>query len=158
MKITKRNMILTWVLLVICMLAIPVKANAKKYYSMEELGVSKFSGTPYYEIGSWKGNTITYRKYDTSKGSDRPKIGSWKKAKITKKTKYYVGNANRFYNVLDDYTDDEGYYYPSEVEFVKKTTKAQFKKYYRKSSFVWVDLVIKKGKVKTVIYKSQVAG
>lgn len=140
----------------VCTFIIPMTASAKKYYSMGQLGVPGYSGTPYYQIRSWKGNTITYRKYDTSKSSKKPKTGKWQKAKITGKTKYYVGDAKHFDKVVDRYVDKDGYYYPSEVKFVTKSNKTKFKQYYKGKSSIRVDLVIKKGQVKTVIYKTEV--
>lgn len=156
MKSKKKTIFMTCILLMVCTFIIPMTASAKKYYSMEKLGVPGYVGAPYYQIRSWKGNTITYRKYDTSTSSKKPKTGKWKKAKITSKTKYYVGDAKHFNKVVNRYVDKDGYYYPSEVKFVVKSSKAKFKKYYRGKSRIRVDLVIKKGKVKTVIYKSKV--
>ena len=155
----KKSMVTVCMLMLACILMIPVSASAKTYYSMKQLGVSNYTGTPNYQVKKWKGNTIKYRKFDTSKGSDYPKTSKWKTAKITKSTKYYKGNVNRFYKVLDNYMDDEGRYSPRKVKFISKTSKSNFKKYYRKnSSFVWINMVIKKGKIKKIIYGAQVAG
>lgn len=155
----KRTMIFSWIMIMLCVLIAPVPVSAKEYYTMKEVGISDFSGAPYYQIRSWKGNTITYRVYDTTYGSDDPVIGKWKKAKINSKTKYYVGDYGKYdeYQTLCQYLF--GFYdYSNNVDYLKKSTKAKSRKWVRKYKTPRVDMVIKKGKVKKLVYNAQVAG
>ena len=154
----KRVVIISWILVMACILMDPMPASAQTYYTMREVGISGFPGTPHYEIRSWNGNTITYRVMDTSNGSDYPVIGKWKKAKVNGKTKYYAGNLERY-----DQTQMICYelfgtsFYPDVVDYLKKSTKSKCKKYLRKKN-PRVDMVIKKGKIKVLVYNAQVAG
>ncbi|MDE6434153.1 MAG: hypothetical protein K2L07_07970 [Lachnospiraceae bacterium] len=72
-------------------------AFAKKYYSLQEIGLSGCTNDNVdYGILSVKGKTVKYVKYRLSKQTNRwVKVGETKTAKITSKTKYYMGNASK---------------------------------------------------------------
>lgn len=72
-------------------------AFAKKYYSLQEIGLSGCTKDNVdYGILSVKGKTVKYVKYKLSKQTNCwVKVGETKTAKVTSKTKYYMGNASK---------------------------------------------------------------
>lgn len=72
-------------------------AFAKKYYSLQEIGLSGCTTDDVdYGILSVKGKTVKYVKYRLSKQTKRwVQVGEIRTAKLTSKTKYYMGNANK---------------------------------------------------------------
>lgn len=72
-------------------------AEAKKYYSLKDIGLSGCTndGTD-YAILSIRGNVVRYEKYQISKKTGEwERVGKVKTAKLTGKTKYYVGDSKQ---------------------------------------------------------------
>lgn len=72
-------------------------AEAKKYYSLKNIGLSGCTndGTD-YAILSIRGNVVRYEKYQIAKKTGEWKrVGKVKTAKLTGKTKYYVGDSKQ---------------------------------------------------------------
>ena len=80
-----------------CMLGNRTIVKAQKYYSLKELGLSGCTEDNVdYGILSIKGNTMKYVKYKFSEETKRwLRVGGIKTAKLTSKTKYYMGNADK---------------------------------------------------------------
>lgn len=86
--------------------AVTAYASPYRYYSDAELGRKGNGRDKTYYIYSIKGNTITYRRshwvsYPEGYGNIDP-YGKLRKAKLTKKTKYYVGNFAKYAIYVDD--------------------------------------------------------
>ncbi len=71
--------------------------EAEKYYSLQNIGLSGCTTDRIdYSILSIRGNTIRYVVYQFSdKDCEWVQIGEVRKAKLTLKTKYYMGNLNK---------------------------------------------------------------
>lgn len=71
--------------------------KAQKYYSLKEIGLSGCTEDDVdYGILSIKGNTMRYVIYKYSSETKRwLRVGGTKTAKLTSKTKYYMGNADQ---------------------------------------------------------------
>ncbi len=98
-------------------------AFAKKYYSLQEIGLSGCTNDDVdYGILSVKGKTVKYIKYKLSKRTNRwVKVGQTKTAKITSKTKYYMGNAGKVSSAVKNGKDSAK----------KKVTKKRMKRMQR---------------------------
>ncbi len=72
-------------------------AEAEKYYSLQEVGLSGcVTDNVNYTIVSIRGNTIKYIKYQCSgKKCAWKRVEGIKTAKLTSKTKYYMGNSEK---------------------------------------------------------------
>ncbi|MGN0153477.1 MAG: hypothetical protein ACI4A3_03435 [Lachnospiraceae bacterium] len=72
-------------------------AQAKRYYSLEEIGLSGCTlDNVDYAILSIRGNTIRYTKYQIANGScEWKQIGDVQTARLTSKTKYYMGDLKK---------------------------------------------------------------
>lgn len=77
-------------------------AEAKKYYSLRDIGLSGCTTDNVdYGILSIRGNTVKYVQYNMSnKGSARGRAGKVQTAKLTSATKYYIGDASKVSNSL----------------------------------------------------------
>lgn len=71
--------------------------EAKKYYSLKEIGLSGCATDNVdYAIFSIRGNTIKYSMYKfSSKNCEWERISGVKTAKLTSKTKYYMGDSQK---------------------------------------------------------------
>lgn len=80
-----------------CVLGNRTTVKAQKYYSLRELGLSGCTDDNVdYGILSIKGNTLRYVIYKYSSETKRwLRVGGTKTAKLTSKTKYYMGNADQ---------------------------------------------------------------
>lgn len=95
-------------------------AEAKKYYSLKNIGLSGCTEDDTdYGILSIRGNVIRYEIYRVSvKTGERKRIGKAKTAKLTSKTKYYVGDSKQVSSSLrkdkkrkkNDHTNDNKKY------------------------------------------------
>lgn len=97
MKKFQKNVFAVYMLvLALCIFPIIRSEAAVKYYSPISLGIHRES---HYAIKSIKGNVLTYIKYKY--GTDAHgefcivRSGSYKKAKVTPRTKYWVGNTRK---------------------------------------------------------------
>ncbi|MDO5156832.1 MAG: hypothetical protein Q4D51_12800 [Eubacteriales bacterium] len=72
-------------------------AHAKKYYTLREIGMSDCACDQVdYNILSVRGRTLKYEKYEKIPNSTMwRKVGDVKSAKLTKNTKYYMGNSRK---------------------------------------------------------------
>lgn len=72
-------------------------AEAKKYYSLREIGLAGCTKDYVdYAIISIRGKTLKYVRYQYyGKSYGWKQIGSIKTAKLTSKTKYYMGNSDK---------------------------------------------------------------
>lgn len=83
-------------------------AEAKKYYSLKEIGLTGCANDNVdYAIFSIRGNTIKYSVYKISKGScEWERISGVKTAKLTSKTKYYMGDSKKVSSSLKEHRED----------------------------------------------------
>lgn len=93
--------LLCGMVLLLCMVMVYGNTSyAKKYYSLDDIGLTGCaSDNTDYSIISIRGNQLKYVKYSREKGSTRWKQdGQIRKAKLSSKTKYYMGNSGRLRN------------------------------------------------------------
>lgn len=74
--------------------------QAKKYYTLEEIGLEGCATDETdYAIISLRRNQVQYLKYKKSKENGKwHQTGEVKRAKLTPKTKYYMGNGGKLRN------------------------------------------------------------
>ena len=72
-------------------------AEAKKYYSLRDVGLKGCTTDNLdYGILSIRGNTVKYVKYElANNGYEWRKVGNVQSAKLTSATKYYVGDSGK---------------------------------------------------------------
>ena len=83
-------------------------AEAKKYYSLKEIGLSGCATDNVdYAVFSIRGNTIKYAIYKFSpKSREWERISGVKAAKLTSKTKYYMGDSKKVSSSLKKNKED----------------------------------------------------
>ena len=93
-RIFKRILLIMGVVLLFCSVR---TAEAKKYYSLSDVGLSGSAKDEVdYAILSIRGNKVRYQKYQISgSGYKRERVGKIKTAKLTSKTKCYVGDSKK---------------------------------------------------------------
>lgn len=91
--------------------------EAKKYYSLRDIGLSGCTTDSVdYGILSIRGNKVKYIQYKiSSNGYTWEKVGNVQTAKLTSATKYYVGDASKVSNSLKKQGDTEAYLETLEV-------------------------------------------
>lgn len=72
-------------------------AEAKKYYSLKDIGLAGcITDDVDYAVLSIRGNTIKYFKYKISpKNYEWERVGDVQTARLTSKTKYYMGDSKK---------------------------------------------------------------
>ncbi|MDE6760927.1 MAG: hypothetical protein K2J90_09655 [Lachnospiraceae bacterium] len=83
-------------------------AEAKKYYSLKEIGLSGCTTDNVdYAIFSIRGNTVKYSVYKfSSRSREWERVSGVKVAKLTSKTKYYMGDSQKVSSSLKKYKED----------------------------------------------------
>lgn len=84
-------------------------AEAKKYYSLKDIGLSGCTTDNVdYAILSIRGNTIKYTTYKISQGNcEWERVGNVQTARLTSKTKYYMGDSKKVSNSLKKNIESE---------------------------------------------------
>lgn len=83
-------------------------AEAKKYYSLKEIGLSGCATDNVdYAVFSIRGNTIKYAIYKfSSRSREWERVSGVKAAKLTTKTKYYMGDSKKVSSSLKKNKED----------------------------------------------------
>lgn len=154
-KSLKKVLFLLAAIMFVSSLSLNAHASSR-YYSFKQLGVKNRDKLPKYKIVSVKGNTVKYKKVlrwiETEEGATVVFEKKVRSAKLTKKTRYYVGS-------LKKYNQESEKRYSSYTQF--KWIKRVNKKVFKKKSKGWgcEDLVfLKNGKVIKIFTNMQVAG
>ena len=126
-----------------------------KYVSLKTVGLTDFQNMTKFRIVSVNGNTVRYRKVKIgSKNGDVDiTFGKIKTAKLTKKTKYYVGSVNRYNKTFTKGASTAFL----DKKWIKRVSKSKFKKVLTGKEW-WDVVVVKKGKVVKIFTKMQLAG
>lgn len=99
-------------------------AEAKKYYSLSDIGLSgSTEDKTDYVILSIRGNVVRYQRYQVSKSNNWERVGEVETARLTSKTKCYVGDAKKVSDELRSGTRKEkknNYYDSGRKHLVKK--------------------------------------
>ena len=98
-------------------------AEAKKYYSLQDVGLSGCTTDDVdYTIVSIRGNTIKYIEYQFSEKTQKwKKVKGIQTAKLTSDTKYYMGNSKKVSTSLKKEDTDKN-------DTVKKDKKVKLQK------------------------------
>ncbi|MDO4634083.1 MAG: hypothetical protein Q4B01_09530 [Eubacteriales bacterium] len=114
--------------------------SAKKYYSSKQAGFpTNYKTFKQKHIVSVSGNKLTYRDViigDSDNGV-KTRLGKLKSARITSKTKFYLGEPSRYFNNLRK---------TANPKWLKKVSKSTFASKLTANSW-WDHVVIKNGKV-----------
>ena len=132
------------ILLIFCLVfAFNNTADAKKYYSLNDIGLSGCATDNIdYAVLSIRGNTVQYIKYVRKTGSGRwVQEGKSQKAKLSSKTKYYMGNSGRLRNRSADLNTSK---------WISRVRKGTVKKEYGGRNN---EIVIIRGKVMKLVIK-----
>ena len=128
--------------------------QAKTYYSTKQVGLTgkyDFITGQKYRIVSIKGNTVRYRTVTTvpTEYEFKLKFGKMKTAKLTSKTKYYIGDIKVFNNNTNPVFQNK--------KWITKVKKAAFTKALNGKGW-WDRIIVKSGKVKKIFINMQLAG
>ena len=142
-RIGLEKLICGFILVSIMVVAFNTDSQAKKYYSLEDIGVACCtSDNVDYAVLSIRGNRIQYVRYERETDGVRWKqTGAVKKARLTSKTKYYMGNADRLRNRSVD---------PDKSKWISRIRKGIAKKEYGGRNN---EIVIVRGKVVKLIIR-----
>ena len=153
-KLKKRSIIsfvLVMSLVASCILNNSV-SMAKKYYSLKKVGIKKYYYSYDIEVVSLKGKTLTYDEVYRVTEIQETRVR--KKAKITNKTKYYIGDAERFvekggYNNQADSVN---------VKWLNKVSKKKFFKSLTRDNYNYAVICVKNGKIVSIVTNVILAG
>lgn len=133
----RNHIIIIIAVLFISVFVCNISVEAKKYYSLEDIGLSgSATDNTDYSVLSFRGNTLRYVKYEKDNESGKwKKKGKSKKAKVSSKTKYYIGYSNKLRNRSVD---------PNSTKWIARVGKKTIKK---KMSGRNNEIIVRKGKV-----------
>ena len=150
-KLCKRMLLVLVLMNLVCCFSIT--ANATKYLSLKNVGLKKFQSMDKYRIISISGKTVRYGMIKTVPKNDdfEIKVVKIKTAKLTSKTKYYLGSIKEFNKTL----------LPNGASFlnkkwITKVNKSKFKKALTGKEW-WDVVVVKNGKAVKLFTKMQLA-
>lgn len=155
----KLMVIMAVIFAALMLICVPHTAHAKKYYSAKQVGLTGKNDIMQgrlYSIISVKGKKVRYCKVSfSSKGGDDLGLtfGKTKTAKLTSKTKYYIGEPSRFWQ-LGGNTGDRAKY--SRIKWIRKVNKKSFVSSLGRRQW-WDHIIVKNGKVQKIFTNMQIA-
>ncbi len=143
--------LLVLLLTAVMIIASVLPVEAKTYYTGNQL----YLNNKKVQIVKIVGNKVTYRSvtYVQKDYYMDIKYGKKKTAKLTSKTKYYLGDASRYRKLLSQSNYKKT---PMTLKWIYKVNKKTFSK--NIGSGNWDQIQIKNGKVVRIFAKMQLAG